>query len=89
MTRVCRPVDCRGRRRSHQGRRSQTAERRAGRDSWDLTRTAQGKAALIVTEAATNLVKHAGGGQLILQGSGISARPERFWKYWRLTRGEE
>jgi anti-sigma regulatory factor (Ser/Thr protein kinase) len=30
--------------------------------------TRQGKAALVVTEAASNLVKHAGGGQLILAG---------------------
>ena len=29
---------------------------------------AQGKAALVVTEAATNLLKHAGGGELIVQG---------------------
>ena len=28
----------------------------------------QGKVALVVTEAATNLVKHSGGGQLILEG---------------------
>ncbi|HEX3450770.1 MAG TPA: ATP-binding SpoIIE family protein phosphatase [Isosphaeraceae bacterium] len=30
--------------------------------------TAQGKAALIVTEVANNLLKHAGGGELIIQG---------------------
>ena len=30
--------------------------------------TDQGKAALVVTEAASNLVKHAGGGELIVQG---------------------
>ena len=30
--------------------------------------TRQGKAALVVTEAASNLLKHAGGGELILQG---------------------
>ena len=30
--------------------------------------TAQGKAALIVTEVATNLLKHGGGGELIVQG---------------------
>jgi anti-sigma regulatory factor (Ser/Thr protein kinase) len=30
--------------------------------------TAQGKAALVVTEVATNLLKHGGGGELIVQG---------------------
>ena len=37
--------------------------------------TSQGKAALVVTEAASNLVKHSGGGELILEG--VALRPGR------------
>ena len=47
----------------------------AGRAAWDLTRRAQGKAALVVTEAASNLLKHAGGGELIVQGLDYEPRP--------------
>ena len=68
MTNARGESDCRDRRRDYQGGRSQAADRPGSPVSWDLTRIRQGKAALIVTEAATNLIKHAGGGELIVQG---------------------
>ena len=36
-------------------------------ESLGFTEAEQGNAALIVTEAATNLIKHGGGGELIIQ----------------------
>ncbi len=36
----------------------------------EFDETGQGRVALVVSEAATNLIKHAGGGELILQGQG-------------------
>ena len=52
----------------------------ADRLGFDETR--QGKVALVVTEAATNLVKHAGGGELIVQGFDHGQRGSQVWKFW-------
>ena len=39
--------------------------------------TRQGQAALVATEAAGNLIKHAGGGELIVQGARSRRRRRR------------
>ena len=48
--------------------------------------TERGRVAIVVTEAATNLFKHARGGELILQGAGTRDRPSA-WRSWRWTAG--
>ena len=46
--------------------------------------TSQGRVALVVSEAASNLIKHAGGGELIVQGRGW-IRTGAGWRSWRWT----
>ena len=52
-----------------------------------LTRFRRGKAALIATEAASNLVKHAGGGELILQATRRRAGRIKASRFWRVDSG--
>ena len=59
---------CRGRRRFDARSARPGARPSAWPRGFGFDETGQGKVALVVTEAATNLVKHAGGGELIVQG---------------------
>ncbi len=46
-------------------------------DGWASTRRGAGALAIVITEAATNLVKHAGGGELLLRSARAAAARRR------------
>ncbi len=64
------------------------ARRRASLLAHDLgfDETAQGRVSLVVSEAASNLVKHASGGELVVQGHG-SDPVESWMEVLALDRG--